>query len=133
MSVSPERPAESLSLDLQAAHGAKRRPLAPRGQRHGIGETEKCRRHEKWVSADWRDSGGAIQKLLRLRLHIQTGILMRLVARDGGDALHEIEDAFRRAAFLRQHRFYHLGGLGLGEAAATQKLGAILVTACHDP
>ena len=44
-----------------------------------------------------------IQELLRLRLHIQTGILMRLVARDGGDALHEIENAFRRAAFLRQH------------------------------
>ena len=57
---------------------------------------------------------------------------MRLLARDGGDALHEIEDAFRRAAFLRQHRVDHLGCLGLGEAAATQKLGAILVTACDD-
>src|ERR1700750_194668 len=101
MSVSPERPAESLSLGLQAVHGAKRRPLAPRGQRHGIGETVKCRRHAKWVSAAWRDSGGAIQKFLRLRLHVQTGILMRLVARDGGDALHEIEDAFGRAAFPR--------------------------------
>src|SRR5260370_32705987 len=98
MSVSPERPAESLSLGRQAAHGAKRRPLAPRGQRHGIGKTDKCRRHEKWVSAAWRGSGGAIQELLRLRLHIQTGILMRLVARDGGDALHEIEDALCRAA-----------------------------------
>src|SRR5882762_6965913 len=114
MSVSPERPAESLSLGLQAAHGAKRRPLAPRGQRHGIGETEKCRRYAKLVSAAWRDSGGAIQELLRLRLHVQAGILMRLVARDRGDALHKVEDAFRRSAFLRQHRFYHLGCLGLG-------------------
>src|ERR1700740_174255 len=132
MSVSPERPAESLSLGLQATHGAKRRPLAPRGQRHGIGEMEKCRRHEKWVSAAWRAAAGAIQKLLRLRFHVQTGILMRLVARDGGDALHEIEDAFGWAACLRQHRVDHLGCLGLGEAAAAQKLGAILVTACDD-
>src|ERR1700756_1894232 len=113
MSVSPERPAESLSLGLQAAHGAKRRPLAPRGQRHGIGETEKSRRHEEWVSAAWGDPGGAIQKLLRLRLHVQTGILMRLVARDGSDALHEIEDAFRWAAFLRPHSVDHLACLGL--------------------
>src|SRR5260221_8638022 len=108
MSVSPERPAESLSLGLQPAHGAKRRPLAPRGQRHGIGETEKCRRHEKWVSAAWRDSGGAIQKLLRLRRHIQTRILIRLVARDGGDGLHEIEKGFRRAAFIPPDPFFYL-------------------------
>src|ERR1700749_134828 len=92
MSVCPERPAESLSLGLQAAHGAKRRPLAPRGQRHG---------RAKLVSAARRESGGAIQELLRFRLHIQTGILMRLVACDGGDALHEIEDAFRRSFYLR--------------------------------
>src|SRR6266704_2217595 len=101
MSVSPERPAENLSLGLQAVHGAKRRPLAPRGQRHGIGETDMCRRHAKLTSVASRESGGAIQELLCLRLHVQTGILMRLVARDGGDALHEIEDAFRRAALLR--------------------------------
>src|SRR5712672_863008 len=98
MSVSPERPAESLSLGLQAAHGPRCRPLSPRGQRH---------RYAKLVSADWRESGGVIQELLRLRLHVQTGILMRLVARDGGDALHEIEDTFRRPSFLRQHRVDH--------------------------
>src|SRR5258705_2948018 len=100
MSVPPERQAESISLGLQAIHGAKRRPLAPRGQRHGKGETEKCSRHAKLVSADWRESGGVIQELLRLRLHIQTGILMRLVARNGGDALHEKEDGFLRPVFL---------------------------------
>src|SRR5258707_15340050 len=133
MSVSPERPAESLSLGLQAIHGAKRRPLAPRGQRHGKGETEKCRRHAKLVSADWRESGGVIQELLRLRLHIQTGILMRLVARNGGDALHEIEDAFRRPSFLRQHRVDHLACLGLREAATAQKFGAIPIVAWPDP
>src|SRR6516164_6998461 len=81
----------------------------------------------------WQGSGGAIQELLRLCLHVEASILMRLVARNGRDALHEIEDAFRRAAFLRQYRFYHLGGLGFREAAATQKFGAILITICHDP
>src|SRR5216683_7376639 len=91
MSVSPERPVESLSLGLQAVHGAKRRPLAPRGQRHGRAKRRVPQIRE--VS-----SGGAIQELLRLRLHVQAGILMRLVARDGGDALHEIEDALCRAA-----------------------------------
>ena len=100
--------------------------------------TEKAKRRSAADTRNWfprlgGSSGGAIQELLRLRLHVQAGILMRLVARDGGDALHEIEDAFRRAAFLRQHRVDHLGCLGLGEAAATQKLGAILVAACHDP
>src|SRR5260370_22690202 len=86
MSVSPERPAESLSLGLQAIHGAKRRPLAPRGQRHGKGETETCRRHAKLVSADWRESGRVIQELLPLRLPIQTGVLMRLFARHRRDS-----------------------------------------------
>ena len=57
---------------------------------------------------------------------------MRLVAGDGGDALHEIEDAFRRAAFLRQHCIDHLACLGLREAAATQELGAIVVVTRHD-
>src|SRR5258708_4133203 len=131
MSVSPERPAESLSLGLQAAHGAKRRPLAPRGQRHGIGKTDKCRRYEKWVSAAWRNSGGAIQKLLRLRLHVQTGILMRLVARNGGDALHEIEDAFRRAALLPPHPRPHPNLSRPCEAAAAPKTRADPLRAGH--
>ena len=74
-----------------------------------------------------------VQKFLRLRLHIETSVLMRLIAGHGSDALHEIEDALRRVALLRQHRFYHLGCLGLGEASTTQKPGAILVTMCHDP
>ena len=59
--------------------------------------------------------------------------MVRLIARDGRDALHEIEDAFRRAALLRQHSVDHLGCLGFREAAATQLLGAILITMCHDP
>jgi hypothetical protein len=39
-----------------------------------------------------RKSGGPIEQLLRLALHVEAGILMRLVTRDGGDALDEIKD-----------------------------------------
>src|SRR6516162_8095631 len=46
--------------------------------------------------------------------------MVRLIARDGRDALHEIEDAFRRAALLRQHSVYHPGCLCFREAPATQ-------------
>ena len=66
-------------------------------------------------------------------LQVEASFLMRLVARDGGNALHEIEDAFGWAPLLRQYRFYHLGCLYLGEAATTQKPGTILITMCHDP
>ena len=45
---------------------------------------------------------------------------MRLVARDGGDALDEIEDGLGRTAFLGQHRVDNLAALGLGEAAPAQ-------------
>src|SRR5579872_4322613 len=93
---------------------------------------KKEARARKIVPA-WQGSGHAIQELLRLCLHVEASILMRLVARDGRDALHEVEDAFRGPALLRQHRFYHPGCLGFGEAAATQKLGAILVAMRHDP
>ena len=48
---------------------------------------------------------------------------MRLVARQGCDALHKIEDTLRGTALLRQHRVDYFGHLGLGEAAATQELG----------
>ncbi len=58
---------------------------------------------------------------------------MRLVARDGGDALNEIEDALRRTAFLGQHRVDDLAGFGFGEAATAQEVAAILVAARHDP
>jgi len=71
------------------------------------------RRQAKLVSADWRESGDAIQELLRLRLHVQTGILMRLIARDGGDTLHEIEDALCRPLNYAEHR-----GQSVGESAS---------------
>jgi len=134
MSVSPERPAESLSLGLQAVHGAKRRPLAPRGQRHGKGETEKCRRHAKLVSADWRESGGVIQELLRLRLHIQHGhpdaacraqrAVMPCTNRRCFQAAVLPPPAPSRSPWLsRPWR----------SRWRRRKLGAILVAASHDP
>ena len=57
---------------------------------------------------------------------------MGLVPRDGGDALHEIEDAFGRAAFLGKHGLDDLSRLGLREAALAQELAAILVGAGDD-
>ena len=48
------------------------------------------------------DVSGAFQQSLRPALKLQTRVLMRLAARKRGDPLHEIEQAFRRAAFLMQ-------------------------------
>jgi len=49
------------------------------------------------------------------------------------DALHEVKDAFRLAAFLTQNRFNDLRCLGLGEPVFAQKTLAILVGAGDDP
>ena len=57
---------------------------------------------------------------------------MRLVAGNGGDALHEIEDRLGRPAFLGQHGVDDLAGLGLRKAAAAQEVGTVLIGACHD-
>jgi len=40
-----------------------------------------------------RGSGGAIEQLLGLAFELEPRVLVGLVARDGGDALDEIEDA----------------------------------------
>ena len=58
---------------------------------------------------------------------------MRLGAGERRDALHEIEDAFRRAAFLVQHCLDDLRRLGLGEPALAQEAFAVLVGAGDDP
>jgi hypothetical protein len=42
---------------------------------------------------------------------------MRLSARDGGDAQHEVEDAGGRAAFLGEHFLDDGRGFGFREAA----------------
>src|ERR1700746_1862045 len=133
MSVSPERAAKTFSRpptrSRSEAPPSYSKRAAPRRDDRETKKEAKARR----IVLAWQGSGGAIQELLRLCLHLQPSILMRLVARNGGDALHEIEDAFRGAAFLGQHGVAPLGLLGFGEAATTQKFGAILVAACHDP
>ena len=58
---------------------------------------------------------------------------MCLVARDRRDALHEVEDALRLAAFLGQYGLDDLRRLGFREAALAQELGAIVVIAGDDP
>lgn len=58
---------------------------------------------------------------------------MRLVPCNGGDALHEVEDAFGRAAFLGPYRFDDAGCIGPGEVAPKQEVGAILVGARDGP
>src|SRR5438445_11998508 len=119
MSVSPERPAESLSLGLQAAHGANAAPLLQEGS-----ATEKTkrrnarkqsRRHRNLESPASRWSGDAIQELLRFRLHVEANVLVRLIAGNGSNALYEIEDALRRPTFFNQHRIDDLARLGFRE------------------
>ena len=58
---------------------------------------------------------------------------MRLGAGNRGDALHEIEHAFRRAAFLVQNGRNDFRRLGLGEAALAQEALPLLVLAGDDP
>lgn len=57
---------------------------------------------------------------------------MRLGAGDGGDALDEVEDAFRLPSFLGEHGFDNGRGLGLGEPALPQEFGAIGIGASHN-
>ena len=47
-------------------------------------------------------SGGAVQQPLCFALKLKPGVLMRLAARKCSNPLHEVEQAFRRAAFLMQ-------------------------------
>ncbi len=53
----------------------------------------------------------AIEQLLCTRLQIESDVLMRLVAGDRRNALHEVENALGFAALLRQHRLDDFGRL----------------------
>src|SRR6185437_16346274 len=79
----------------------------------------------------FRESGCPVEQLLRARLQVEPGVLVGLVARDGGDALHEVKDALRFAPFLGQNRLDDLSRLGLREAALAQELAAVIVGAGH--
>lgn len=57
---------------------------------------------------------------------------MRLGASVRCHALHKIEDAFRRAAFLLQNGLDDLAGLGLAEPALAQEGFAVVIGAGND-
>ena len=78
-------------------------------------------------------SAHAFEHCLRPPLHREPCILLRLRSRDRRDALNEVEDAFRRMAFLGQYHLDDLRGLRLAEAALAQEVGPILVGARDDP
>ena len=78
-------------------------------------------------------SGCPLEQLLRPGFQIEARILVGLVARNRGDSLHKVEDAFRLAAFFREHRLDDLGCFGLAEPALPQEFGSILVSARNDP
>ena len=79
-----------------------------------------------------RKSGSPVKQLLGPGLQVEPGVLVGLVAGDGGDALDEVEYALGLAAFLGQHRLDDLRRLALGEAALTQKFVAVLIGAGDD-
>ena len=58
---------------------------------------------------------------------------MGFVARNRRDALYEVEDALRLAAFLSEDRFDDLGRLRLAEPAFAQEFDPILVSPSDDP
>ena len=68
-----------------------------------------------------------LQQRLRLPLHHQPRILLRLRPGDRRDPLHEVEDALGRAAFLGEDRLDDLAGLRLREAALARKILPVLL------
>lgn len=68
-----------------------------------------------------------LEKPLRLSLHLQSRVLMRLAAGDSGDALNEVEDAGGRAAFFGEDGLDDGRRLGFREAALPQEIAAVFV------
>ena len=64
-----------------------------------------------------------------LTFQLKSRVLMGLAAGNRGDALHEIEDAFRLAIFFAEYCFNDFRRLVLGEAILAQKALAVLVAA----
>lgn len=68
-----------------------------------------------------------VEQLFSPRLEIEPGILMRLVAGNGRDALHEVEGALGLTALLGKRGLNDLRRLRLAEAALAQEFGALVV------
>ncbi len=125
------RPKASLSALIR--HEAQRRPLPLRAapQKTDDQVKRKGTKPEIRCSASpafWK-SGRPVEQLLCARFQIEARVLVGLVACEGGDALHEIEDALGLAPFLSQHGLDDLRGLSLGEAALAQELAAVVIGA----
>ncbi|SMX34632.1 hypothetical protein COL8621_01407 [Actibacterium lipolyticum] len=74
----------------------------------------------------------SLQQRLRLPLHHQPRILLRLGPGDCRDPLHEVEDALGRAAFLGQNRLDDPPRLRLREPALAEEVLTVLVRPCDD-
>ena len=74
----------------------------------------------------------ALEELLRLALHFEPGVLLRLRPGDGGDALHEIEYGLRRPTFFGEDCLDDSGRLRLGEAPFAEEVGAVIVAVGDD-
>src|SRR3989338_3142100 len=77
-------------------------------------------------------SADPVEELLGAPLHVEAGVLLGLVARKPRDALHEIEDAFGRAALFHQHLLDDPARLRLRETALAQEVIPVLVRPRHD-
>jgi hypothetical protein len=78
-------------------------------------------------------SDGALHQAPGLAFEVEPGVLMRLAARNGGDALYKVKDALRLAILLLNNDFNDLRCLCFGEAILPQKALPILVGAGDDP
>ena len=77
-------------------------------------------------------SADAGQEFGCLAFQLEPRVLVRLVARHGGDALHEVEHRLRRPAFLVQHGGDDLLRLWTREAALAQEGLAVFITSGDD-
>ena len=76
--------------------------LCARATKNAVGRIPD---HGKHTRQDAKQrSGHAVEQLLRLALQLQPGILVRLAARQRGDALYEVEHALCRATNYAERR-----------------------------
>ena len=79
-----------------------------------------------------QNSGCPIEQLLGPGLEVEPGVLMRFVTRHSGDALDEVEDAFRLVTLFGQHDVDDLRRLSLGKSALAQEVRPIVIGAGDD-
>ena len=99
-----------------ASHGRGNAPAADPESRIGrknrkAVSPEKRRPRNRICDCAALDVSGALQQSLRPAFKFQTRVLMRLAACECGDPLHEIEQAFWRAAFFMQDGLNDFGRL----------------------